>query len=124
MLDVADRYRAHFEAGVRGESAFGAGKGLEFMVSLHVCVLEYNHQRRHRLSTGFNNIQHNIQQWELIGWSFEILSVDPHPSNQLAAQTEEDRGRKINKVVSQTDGSEGIQSLRLKETHSRMFSFS
>lgn len=112
-----------FEAGARGESAFGAGKGLEFMVSLHVCVLQSNHQSHHRLSVGFN-IQHNIQQWELIGWSFEILSADLHPSNQLAAQTEKDRGRKINKVVSQTDGSEGIQSLRLKETHSRMFSSS
>lgn len=41
----------------------------------------------------------------------KILNADLHSSKQQVTQTEKDRKRKINKEASQTDGSEGIQSI-------------
>lgn len=88
------------------------------MVSLHVCVLHCNHLTHHRLSTGCNNAQHNIQQWESIKRSCTILKADLSLSRQQITQKK--REREINKV----EGGRltGVKAMRLKEVHSRMFS--
>lgn len=92
------------------------------MVSLHVCVLHCNHRIPHSFSTEENNIQQSTQLKESNRKSCKVFSRDLHLSKQQITQTVKERESNINKVGRQTGGSDGEQSLRIKEAHSRMFS--